>query len=159
VKKPSVGYQRHGALGVVAGSLIASVNIAVKPTVGTLSSITWLSRGTYASVRNTLETYKNEGRHISSKLFDTASLVKCSEQLEEDDDGEISLAAKTAATKSGFHPKVCQHILQEFEKIKKEREQKMVASIKKKKSISDFLSNGSETLQALLPNRRLPSHW
>jgi hypothetical protein len=127
----------------------------VKPAVGTLSSITWLSRGTYASVRKTIETYKNEGRRISPALFDTTSSSKCKNgQLEEDEDKEISPAAKIAAAKSGFHPKVCQHILNEFEKIKLEHEQKMTGSIKKKKSISNFFSSSSETLQAMLPNRR-----
>jgi hypothetical protein len=126
----------------------------MKPTVGTLSSLTWLSRGTYASVRRTVETYRNEGRRISTKLFDTAALTTSDGELEEDDDEEISSANKIAAVRSGFHPKVCQHILYEFEKIKIEREQKMVSTMKKKKSITDFFSNSSETLQNLLQNRR-----
>jgi hypothetical protein len=112
----------------------------MKPTVGTLSSLTWLSRGTYASVRKTIETYRNEGRRISPKLFDTVSSPTYNEQLQEDDDDkEVSSAAKTAATRSGFHPKVCQHILDEFEKIKLEREQITASTTKKKKEYYPFL--------------------
>ncbi|CAF1179781.1 unnamed protein product, partial [Rotaria sordida] len=136
VKQPRVGYQRHGALGGAAGSLIATVNMAMKPAVGTLSSVTWLSRGTYASVKKTVETYKNEGRLISTKLFNTASSTQDNEQLQTDDNEKISSAAKIAAIRSGFHPKVCQHILDEFEKIKIERTKNIACSMKKKKSVS-----------------------
>ncbi|CAF1234226.1 unnamed protein product [Rotaria sp. Silwood1] len=141
VKQPRAGYERHGVLGGAAGSLIATVNIAVKPAVGTLSSITWLSRGTYASVRKAVETYRNEGRRISSKLFDPTSPIKYDGQYQENEDEEILAAVKIAAARSGFHPEVCQHILHEFEKIKLEREQKIVSSLKKKRSIADFFSN------------------
>jgi hypothetical protein len=110
----------------------------MKPTVGTLSSLTWLSRGTYATVRKTVETYRNEGRRISSKLFDTTSSTTYNGQLQDDDDEEISSAAKIAAARSGFHPRVCQNILNEFEKIKTEREQKM-ASLKKNKWYNQVL--------------------
>jgi hypothetical protein len=110
----------------------------MKPTVGTHSSITWLSRGTYASVRKVVETYRNEGRRISSKLFDTTSSTEGNEQCPEDDDEEISMAVKTAATRSGFHPKICQHILHQFEKIKIEQEQKVTSSMRTKKNLSDF---------------------
>jgi 23S rRNA A1618 N6-methylase RlmF len=113
----------------------------MKPAVGTLSSFTWLTRGTYASVKKTIETYRNEGRHISTNLFDTGSSTKSDEQLQEDDDKEISLAAKMAAARSGFHPKVCQRILDEFEKIKIEQEKKMASSKKKNKTITSSFSN------------------
>jgi hypothetical protein len=156
VTQPRAGYQRHGPLGAAAGSLIATVNIAMKPTVGTLSSVTWLGRGTYASVAKAVETYRNEGRRISTKLFDTASLTTCNGESSVDDDEEISSATKNAAAVSGFHPKICQHILQEFEKIKIEREQEQepASSSKKKRSITGFFANSNATLQALLPNRR-----
>ncbi|CAF3700402.1 unnamed protein product [Adineta steineri] len=138
VTQPRAGYERHGALGGAAGSLIATANIAVKPTVGTLSSVTYLSRGAYASVRKTIETYRNEGRHISSKLFDTSSSNEGDESLQKNnDDEEISTIIKTAATRSGFHPKVCQHIIQEFEKIK--QEQSTNPSINKRKGLSDLV--------------------
>ncbi|CAF0743354.1 unnamed protein product [Adineta steineri] len=138
VTQPRAGYERHGALGGAAGSLIATANIAVKPTVGTLSSVTYLSRGAYASVRKTIETYRNEGRHISSKLFDTSSSNEGDESLQKNNDvEEISTIIKTAATRSGFHPKVCQHIIQEFEKIK--QEQSTNPSINKRKGLSDLV--------------------
>ncbi|CAF2683629.1 unnamed protein product [Rotaria sp. Silwood2] len=141
VKQPRVGYERHGVLGGAAGSLIATVNIAIKPAVGTLSSVTWISRGTYASVRKAVETYRNEGRRISTKLFDTASPIKCDEEFQENEDEEISAAVKMAAARSDFHPKVCQLILQEFEKIKQEREQKIASASKKKRNITNFFTN------------------
>ncbi|CAF0759870.1 unnamed protein product [Adineta ricciae] len=139
VKQPRAGYQRHGALGTAAGSLIATVNVALKPTVGTLSSITWLSRGTYASVRKTIETYRNEGRQISSKLFDASSTN--GEQTMHDDAGaSYSATVKTASARSGFHPKVCQHILDEFERVKREQEQEASVKTGKKHRLSDFFS-------------------
>ncbi|UJR32308.1 hypothetical protein I4U23_019772 [Adineta vaga] len=129
IKQPRAGYEKHGVLGSAAGSVIATVNIAVKPTVGTLSSITWLSRGTYASVRKTIETYRNEGRRISSKLFDASlSSIEDNERKHDesnDNDESFSTNVKTAATRSGFHPKTCQTILDEFEKIKREQVQKI----------------------------------
>jgi hypothetical protein len=152
ITQPRVGYQRHGALGCAAGSFVAALNLGLKPSVGILSSVTWLSRGTYASVRKTVETYQNEGRRFSRKLFDTASSTTFNGELQQnDDDEEVSSAAKIAAARSNFHPRVCQLILDEFEKIKNEPEQKM-ASMKKRNSISNFFSNGSKTLQARLSN-------
>ncbi|CAF1105142.1 unnamed protein product [Rotaria sordida] len=145
VKQPRAGYERHGVLGGAAGSLIATVNMAMKPTVGTLSSITWLSRGTYASVRKTVETYGNEGRRISTKLFDTTSSMTYNGQFQEDEDEEISTAVKMASTRSGFPPRVCQHIIREFEKIKLEQEQKIAVSLKKKRNIQ-IRNNESMTM-------------
>ncbi|CAF3156855.1 unnamed protein product [Rotaria sp. Silwood2] len=154
IRQPRAGYQRYGVLGGAAGTLIATVNIGMKPAVGTMSSLTWLSRGTYASVRKAIKIYRNEGRRVSRKLFDSALSTQDNQRLQVDDDQEISSAAKTAATKSGFHPKVCQHILDEFEKIKIEHERKMASSMKKAKSISNFFSNASETLKVSSSNRR-----
>ncbi len=113
--------------------------------MGTLPSLTRLTRGPYASVRKTVETYRNEGRHISTKLFDITSSTTNNEQLQDNDDEEISSAAKAAATASGFHPKVCQHILHEFEKIKIEQEQRIASSMEKETNVTDFFSDGNET--------------
>ncbi len=107
--------------------------------MGTHPSLTRLARGPYASVSKTVEIYRNEGRYISTKLFDITPSTTNNEQLQDNDDEEISSAAKTAATASGFHPKVCQHILDEFEKIKLEREQITVSTTKKKKEYYPFL--------------------
>lgn len=126
----------------------------MKPAVGTMSSLTWLSRGTYASARKAIETYRNEGRRISTKLFDTTLSTQGNEQLQLDHDEAFSSMAKTAAAKSGFHPTVCQHILDEFEKIRTEYEQNMAHSMKKKKSISNFFTNAERTIRGLSPNRR-----
>ncbi|CAF4504541.1 unnamed protein product [Rotaria sp. Silwood2] len=114
--------------------------------------------GVLGDTTGTLIATINIGRHISRKLFDTSLSTQDSERLQVDDDDErISSAAKTAATKSGFHPKVYQHILDEFEKIKIEYESKMASSMKKAKNIPNFFSNASETLKILSSNRRLDS--
>jgi hypothetical protein len=154
IQQPCTGYYRHGALGSVAGSLVAVVNLPVKPTVGTLASVTWLSRGTYASVRKKVGTHRNKERCISTRLFDTVSSTTFNGELQQDNDEEVSPAAKIAAAKSNFHPRICQRILNEFEKIKNKREQKPVSSIKKKKILNNFWSSGNETLQPLLSNQR-----
>ncbi|CAF2987682.1 unnamed protein product [Rotaria sp. Silwood2] len=140
IKQPRAGYERHGVLGGAAGSLMATVNIAMKPVASILASVTWLSRGTYAGVRNVVEAYRNEGRRISTNLVNAASSTKFDGQYEENDDEEISAATQKAATRSGFHPKVCQYILHELEKIKIEREQTMAPSPKKKSNITNFFS-------------------
>lgn len=142
VTKPYTGYKRHGILGGAAGSLIATVNICIKPTVGILSSLTWLSRGSYASIRHLVENYKKEGRHISSALIDvnTSLSTTSSDQTQNEVDESISSAAKSAANISGFHPKICQHIIDEFHKIKTEYEKKNPPATKKRAPLSFFSS-------------------
>jgi hypothetical protein len=138
IKQPYAGYKRHGILGGAAGSLAATVNICLKPTIGTLASLTWLSRGTYASIRDLVVNYKKEGRYISSTLIDVNLSLSTANNVQTQDDKRISSAAKTAANISGFHPKVCQHIIDEFEKIKIEHEQKKVSSATRRNPVSFF---------------------
>jgi len=97
--QPRAGYKRHGVIGGAAGSLIATVNILMKPGLGTLSSLTWLGRGIHASVRNVLEKYKKEGRRLSPKLFDViSSLSTASNEEKQNENGrEVSSTAKIAA--------------------------------------------------------------
>lgn len=142
VTTPYTGYKRHGILGGAAGSLLATVNICIKPTVGILSSLTWLSRGSYASIRHLVENYKKEGRYISSALIDVnASLSAANtDGTHNEVDERISSAANSAANVSGFHPKICQHIIDEFQKIKTEYEKKNPPSTKKRNPLS-FFSN------------------
>jgi hypothetical protein len=141
VTRPQTGYRRHGQLGAAAGTLIGIVNLGMKPAVGTFASLTWFSRGIYVSVRKRVQTYRNKRRRIPTKLFDTTSTTTSNGQFQNDDDNEeVSSAAKMAATRSGLHPKVCQRILQEFEKIKNERESKKTL-MKRLKSLRDFFSS------------------
>ena len=159
VTQPRRGYEKHGALGGAAGTLIATVNMAVKPSVGTLSSITWLGRGTYASVAKAVEAYQKEGRRISTNLFDRAPTTSNGEQgTVPEDDSDIPASVRKAALVSGFHPSVCQDIIAEFEKIKAERKQATASpSSKKKNAVREFFSDGKETLKALHVHKRSPS--
>ncbi|CAF1422621.1 unnamed protein product [Rotaria sp. Silwood1] len=146
ITQPRAGYKRHGIVGGVAGSLIATVNIWMKPGLSTLSSLTWLSRGVYASVENVLENYKKEGRRISPKLFNVTSSSSSvsNEEIQNENDKEVSLIAKIAANNSGFHPKVCQTIIDEFKKIKAEHEQYRNSSSTKKKYPVVLFSNDNK---------------
>jgi hypothetical protein len=147
IRQPRAGYKRHGILGGAAGSLIATVNILIKPGLGTLSSITWLGRGIHASVRNVLEKYKKEGRRLSPKLFDVTSSLSIAnnEETQNENDREVSSTAKMAANISGFHPKVCQNIIDEFEKIKAKHERHMDSSSTRKKYPLPYFSNKNKS--------------
>ena len=135
VTQPRAGYERHGALGGAAGGLVGTVNMAVKPSVGTLSSLTWLGRGTYASVKKAVDTYRNEGRRISTKLSHAASGRHVQDD-DVDDQGDVSAPVKRAAAVSGFHPRVCQQIIDEFDKIKAEQEHQVMSSSKQKRLLA-----------------------
>ncbi|CAF1210538.1 unnamed protein product [Adineta steineri] len=140
ITHPCAGYKRHGILGGAAGSVIASVNIWMKPGLSTLSSITWLSRGVYANATNVLDNYKKEGRRISPNVFNVTSSLSTAnnEEIQNENDKEVSFIARTAANISGFHPKICQNIIDEFEKIKAEHEQHMNSLRRKKKNPISF---------------------
>jgi len=126
VTQPRTGYQRHGVLGGAAGALSATVNVGMKPTVGMLSSVTWLSRGTYASMKKAALTFQLDETHSSHMTLGFASSSSSSptsDYEEQEDESEICETAKIAARVSGFRPKVCQQILEEFDKIQMERKQ------------------------------------
>ncbi len=128
VKEPYIGYQRDGLWGGVGGALLGTVNVLVKPVAGTLSSITWLGRGTYASVHKVVTNHETDGISNLTKTleFPLVSLTNDEKQQQEnddDDDNEISHAAKMASAVSGYYPKICQQILTEFEKTKMNQEQ------------------------------------
>lgn len=132
--------------------------MVVKPSVGTLSSITWLGRGTYASVAKAVKTYQNEGRRISPNLFDSTPTASSEHPTETDDHKSMTPIVKKAASVSGFHPNVCFHIISEFEKIMAEHEQKRVSpSSKKKNMLGEFLSEGKDAIQALRAHKRTAS--
>lgn len=131
------------------------MNICIKPTISTLASVTWLSRGTYAGIKNLLRNYKKEGRYISSKVFHINSSLSTESnvQTENEDNEQITSTAKIAANISGYHPKVCQHIIDEFEKIKIEYEQKIFSSSTKKKSSMSLLFPPNKTKRSSSLNR------
>ncbi|CAF0850394.1 unnamed protein product [Adineta steineri] len=131
VKEPYVGYQRHGKWGGAGGALLGSVNVLVKPAAATFSSITWLGRGTFASAKKALKNRDGDKKATSIKVLDSPSTTEDKQHQENDkhesdvndNDNDISQAAKKAANISDFHPTVCQHILDEFDKIKIQHDQ------------------------------------
>jgi len=137
VKEPYNGYKRHGVLGGAAGSLMGTVNVGLKPVIGTMSSLTWLGRGSYVSLRNVIENYKKEGRYISSNLIEVTS-TNNDAQTQNENMKHISSAAKNASKISGYHPEVCQHIIDEFQRIKSEHEQEKKSSTNRRNPISFF---------------------
>jgi hypothetical protein len=136
VRKPRVGYRRHGILGGATGTLVATANGFIKPTVGSLASVTWLGRGMYASMKKKKKKKKNgiDKEHvIINKLsvqssFSLSSSADNDEQeqqddIDDDDNDDIPRNIKFAAVVYGYSAEVCQQILDEFEKVKKHQEQ------------------------------------
>ena len=76
--------------------------------------------GLVASVKKAADTYQNEGRRISTKLLHAASDKHGPK--DDEDQIDVSPAVKRAAASSGFHPRVCQQIIDEFKKIQAEQE-------------------------------------
>lgn len=119
VRKPRVGYHRHGILGGATGALIATANGVVKPTAGSLASVTWLGRGLYATARkNKCRTRKFNENAVIDKL--TLPSVAAEENESETD--EIPATIRFASVVSGYSPETCQQILDECEKVKQHQE-------------------------------------
>ena len=124
VNTPRIGYERHGSLGGIAGTLIALTNGLLKPLVGTLSSITWLCRGLYASVNNPmLAEQEDEASAINTLGLDISSSSSSSDisldsEQHQEDDENISQIVSEASTATGYPPEVCKRILRKFDKIK-----------------------------------------
>jgi hypothetical protein len=120
---PRIGYERHGPLGGVFGTLITLMNGLLKPLVGTLSSVTWLCRGLYASVNNPMLDNKDEETSAANTLglnSSSSDMTLDNEQQQQYDDS-ISQVAVEAAAATGFKPEQCKRILFEFDKIKQQR--------------------------------------
>ena len=136
VKEPLAGYKRHGTWGGAGGALLGTVNVLVKPATATLSSITWLSRGTYATLRKAVKDCDTNQKRLEKRRstsipsspmtgFRQEHVMSVTSVSDNEDDGdgiEITQAAPTAAADSGFHPKICQYILNEFMRIKSKKE-------------------------------------
>ena len=120
---PRLGYERHGKLGAVTGSLVGLVNGILKPVVGTLSAFTWFCRGIYANVKNEeLADKGTEACTVNTVGLDASSTPDVtSEQQKKNFLNDINEAAKAASTVSGFSPEVCQRIISEFDDIKKQK--------------------------------------
>lgn len=125
---PRIAYERHGPLGGVAGTLIALANGVLKPLVGTLSSVTWLCRGLYASVNNPMLNDEDDEANPANTLGLSSSSSSSSSSSDMILDNEqqqyydsISEVVIEAATATGFKPAQCKRILFEFDKIKKQR--------------------------------------
>ncbi|CAF1156435.1 unnamed protein product [Didymodactylos carnosus] len=122
VNTPRIAYQRHGKLGSVAGTLVALANGIVKPAVGTLSSVTWLCRGLYASLNQFLVGDKGEEACTNNTLGLVSPLPDTTDEEQQQQNGNnISRAAIAASAVTGFQPQVCQQILLEFDEIKKQQ--------------------------------------
>jgi hypothetical protein len=127
VRKPRIGYRRYGLLGGATGALVATANGFVKPTVGSLAAVTWLGRGTYASVTKRKQKNKIKVEHIliSPAQSSLSSSPDTDEQEQEDNDNDNGTPGniKFAAIVSGYPVDVCQQIFNEFEKIKKHQQE------------------------------------
>jgi hypothetical protein len=110
-------------LGGVAGTLVALANGLLKPLVGTLSSITWLCRGLYASINNPiLGDKEDEASAVNTLGLDTSSSSSdMALDNEQQDDDNISQAAAEASVTTGLKPELCKRILNQFDKIKRQR--------------------------------------
>ena len=120
---PRIGYKRHGTLGGVAGTLVAVANSLLKPTVGTLSSVTWLCRGVFGTVNNIMIADNGEEACAVNTLglasLSSSNILQDKQQQRNNDD--ISQAVNAASAITGFEPEVCRQILSEFDEIKKQR--------------------------------------
>ncbi|UJR35014.1 hypothetical protein I4U23_027790 [Adineta vaga] len=132
IRKPRIGYRRHGILGGATGGLVATANGFVKPTVGSLASVTWLGRGMYASMkkRKGRKSRIDDQHHLVNKISvqspssSSSSSADENEQAEEaEEDENVPRTIKFAAVVSGYSTKICQDILDQFEKVKKHREE------------------------------------
>ena len=65
-KKLYLGYQHDEVRGGVGGAALGAVNALVKPIAGTLSSMTGLERGTYASIHKATADKEEEKMSVAS---------------------------------------------------------------------------------------------
>ncbi len=113
-------------MGALVGTLVALANGLLKPLVGTLSSVTWLCRGFYASVNNPMLGDKDdEVSAVNTLGLDTSpsssDMTLDNEQQQQQNDDNISQAVSEASVRTGLKSELCKHILYEFDKIKRQR--------------------------------------
>ncbi|CAF0894317.1 unnamed protein product [Adineta steineri] len=114
VHTPTIGYERQGRLGGVAGAFIGLANGIVKPVAGTFSSLTWFCRGIYAHIKNNALTDKGlESSPVHTLGLDSTNINKERNQHSRN----INQAASDV---TGFSPEVCQRIISEFDDIQKQ---------------------------------------
>jgi hypothetical protein len=117
INTPRIGYERHGKLGGVAGTLVGLANGILKPVVGTLASLTWFCRGIYANINNKALADKGlEASPINTLGLDSSSSTTINRAQKQDSNNIHQAASKI----SGFSPEICQQIISEFDNIKKE---------------------------------------
>jgi hypothetical protein len=109
-------------LGGIAGTLVAVANSLLKPAAGTLSSVTWLCRGVFATINNIMIVDKGE----EACTFNTLGLASSSANTTQDkqqqqNNDNISQTANAASAITGFEQEVCKQIVSEFDEIKKQR--------------------------------------
>ncbi|CAF0856009.1 unnamed protein product [Adineta steineri] len=114
LKRSRVGHQQPSQNSITADALIATTEYAMQPVVCSL-----FAPMPQAKVE-TSEIDETDSKPNISDIVPATSLIipNGEEHEEDDDDDEISPNIKIAAEVSGFHPKICQQIIQEFEQIK-----------------------------------------
>ncbi len=119
VNKPLTGFERDGIRGGAAGAVVALPNIVIKPIAGTLASLTWLSRGVYAEVKNLTHKKDSNSNNRLSALSPSGHRRSSSGSMVINDDTSPEERASYA---SGLTIDICKEILAEFERIKHERD-------------------------------------
>ena len=119
VNKPLTGFERDGIRGGAAGAAVAVPNIIIKPIAGTLASLTWLSRGVYAEVKNLTHKKDSNSNNRLSTLSPSGHRRSSSGSMVINDDTSPEGRASYA---SGLTIDICKEILAEFERIKHERD-------------------------------------
>lgn len=120
VTKPKTGFERHGVIGGAAGAFVAIPNIVVKPVVGTLASITWLGRGIYAEAKN-YSHRKGSDSEDRSYMMSSHKTRRPSPSTSGSDDDSPEIRA---SLESGLHIEICIKILEEFENVKQQNDEK-----------------------------------
>ena len=118
VNTPRIGYERHGRLGGLAGTLIGIANVVIKPVAGTLSSLTWFCRGIYANVNNRALVDKGLEALPMHTLGLKSSFPTTNNREQFQHSKDINQAVKFASKATGFSSDVCRQIISDFDSMK-----------------------------------------
>ncbi|CAF1365553.1 unnamed protein product [Adineta ricciae] len=118
VNTPRIGYERHGRLGGIAGTLIGIANVVIKPVAGTLASLTWFCRGIYANANNRALVDKGLEALPMHTLGLKSSSPTTNNRAQFQHSKDIDQAVKFASKATGFSPDVCRQIISDFDSTK-----------------------------------------
>ena len=117
VIKPRTGYQQDGLLSGAVGAIGPTSNNNLKPVVGTLASLTWLSRGVCTEVKNSRN--RNDFDSGGQLLFYNSNKHQNSSgRIGASNDDTSPL--RRVSFETGLTIEKCKEILVEFEKVKNE---------------------------------------